>query len=286
MKLILLDRNVISHIKRKLSGKKIPDEVDRSLRLLDKEDHKISAILSIREGQSGEQENKQQMLETLKLETNAIAKFFKRASTDCAELNSLAETFIETFTKNTELKWNNYVSFANQSQEIILEPKSDKEKQIQKNNIINLANQNDVSPSHPIVICYLSVLFGCSETRRILKPKKSRTIDENNKALYNILNDILVFSRLSMIQAISDEERYKNQQLKYVTFDKGLNFFIKSLKVNKIDTTAVGNNVATLTNITCSRKLFPDLKEESYTELMLEIKRYSENDVNDAQPAH
>lgn len=271
MKLVLLDRNAVSRIKQKLSGKKIPDEMDRALRLLDRKDNKISAILSIREGQSGKRENKQQIKETLKIETDAIARFFKKATTDSSILANMAENFSEIFSVHTELKWEEYASFADKVQIIVLEPKSKKDKEIEKENIINIAIEIGISPSHPIVICYLSVLYGCQGTRKIVKPKENRTEDENNKALYNVLNDILVLSRLLMIQAITDEDKYRNQHIKYFTFDKGLDFFIKSFKINRIETVSDGVKTATITNVTCSRKLFPDLDEDSYIELMKKI---------------
>jgi len=81
-----LDRNVVASIKQKLAGKSLPPIRDRALRLLDKDKNLISPILSIREGQSGVRENKEEHKQTLLKETEAVLKFLVLPGLLCIKL--------------------------------------------------------------------------------------------------------------------------------------------------------------------------------------------------------
>ena len=109
---ILLDRNAISTIEKKLNGQNILQYRDRQLRLLDKPNNLISPLLSIQEGNIGLQmKDKEQIESLINIELNLLNNFFKKAKVDIA-LSKQKELFVNNFSEGmgTE-KWNNYHNF-------------------------------------------------------------------------------------------------------------------------------------------------------------------------------
>lgn len=158
-------------------------------------------------------------------ETEAISKIFKRARTDSDFLQKRSSEFSEIFSNNIEHKWENYISFTKEIQSILYQPISKNERNSFKLKILEISENYNIPSTHPAVICALSVLYGCEETRRILKPKLNRTDDQRSKDAYNAMSDLIIISRLHMIQNINSEDREHNDRIIYFTFDKGLDFF-------------------------------------------------------------
>jgi len=274
-KIIFLDRNVISTIKKKLNGKRILDHMDRSIRLLDKSDHLITPFLSIREGQSGISENYQEMKETLVTETSIISRFFKNAKTDSSFLMDKKDEFTEIFSNHTELKWDNYRLFLHQARSILLQTVAKQDRNKYRDQIFSIASENEVTPSHPVVICCLSVLYGCTKTKRIINPKLNETNDQKDKAIYNALNDIIAIARVAMFKAVFLEDKRSTPRFEFFTFDNGLSFFYNSINVKQIKNIQGEKQTSSMIEISCKPSLFPDLDKNSFEELMTKIQRES-----------
>lgn len=270
MNIILLDRNVVVSIKQKLGGKKLLPNQDRTLRMLDKDNNLISPLLSIREGQSGIRENKEEYEQTLLKETEAISKFFKKAKTDSKFLIEMKDEFSDIFSNNIEFNWGNYISFIKEMQGLLYQPVSKNEKDNFKKKILDSALVNNILHTHPSVLCALSVLYGCNEIRKVLKPKKIRSDERINKDAYNTMNDLIVLSRVHMIQVVSYEKGYHKDKIKFSTFDKGLEFFLNCMKTKKLSAKYdhVLDNAATISEMSCSPKLFPELEESEVIKLI------------------
>ena len=183
-----------------------------------------------------------------------------------------------------ELNWENYVSFINEMQSILYQPVSKKEKGNFKKNILKSASDHNILHTHPSVLCALSVLYGCNETRKVLNPKKSRSEERMNKDAYNTMNDLIVLSRVHMIQAINAEEGYHKDKIKFFTFDKGLKFFLSYIETKKLRADHGLNNTSTISEISCSPKLFPELSESEVINLMKSLQEsYNKANAADAK---
>lgn len=259
MKTILIDRNVIATIRQKLNNQKILPFRDRELRKLDRKNNFISPLLSIREGQSGIKENKLQTKKTTNEEAVLLSRFFKRAKTDSKFLLENQDMLADAFGNNTELKWNSYISFLSEMNDILFQHISKKEKIKYQKIIINKALEYNIDLGHPIVMCCFSVLYGCDNSRGILKFKLNLTESEKKKNLYNALNDLMIISRLSMIKALAKEAN-KKEKIEYFTFDNKLKKFINSIKF--VDKGITEND--TEIQATYSHRIFPDLSENEF----------------------
>ncbi len=284
MNTILLDRNVVASIKQKLAGKALLPVRDRALRLLDKDNNFISPILSIREGQLGIRENTQEHKLTLLKETDAISQFFKRAKTDSKYLIDKIDEFSTVFADNIEHNWRNYIAFVKEMQSLLYQPVSKKEKDDFKKRILKSASAHNILHTHPAVLCALSVLYGCNETRKILKPKKNRSEESVDKNAYNTMNDLIVLSRVHMIQAIEAEQGHQKDKIKFFTFDKGLEFFLNCIKTKKLNIENSTKNSSTISEIICHPKLFPELNKSDFNSLMKTLQEsYNKSNAADAK---
>jgi hypothetical protein len=269
MKIFLLDRNAVSTIKRKLEGKTLLPVRDQALRVLDNPGNFVSPLLSIIEGQTGSRENKQQMQNTLISETRAISSFFKYAKTDCSYLIDNIDVFSDTFSNHSVDNWDNYVAFIIKIQALLYQPISKLKRPEYRDKILGIASASGVMFTHPIVICALSMLYGCAPITNVFKPKPNQTDEQRLVSAYNALNDVMVISWISIIQAIDMEDSvHGGQKIRYFTFDDGLEFLLKSIVVRRgYNQHKEHQKVATITDISYKRRLFPDLNQNMFEEL-------------------
>ncbi|MDD5123391.1 hypothetical protein [Methylovulum sp.] len=275
MKFIFLDRNAISCIKENLAGKKPDPEMLKRLRKLrqfDKESFIVSPMLSIIEGQIGKREDEEQKLNTIKVESAAVSDFFLHARTDSGFIEVAANEIANIFSENIEGNWVGYIDFLKVIQEMLYQSISKANRPKYKSDILQLAKKNNIPLAHPIVICCLAVLYGNNDVRSILKPKKNIAEDSKNKAAYNALNDILLISRLGHIQAVFNKYGNGRVVVEFLTFDKGLEFFLKKTKI--IDIKLNDDGEVFITAIS-SQEFFPDLNESSHIALFDELREKS-----------
>lgn len=267
MKLILLDRNVISTIRQKLNNQKISPYRIRVLRKLNRSDNFISPILSIREGQSGIRENAEKTKTTITNEANLIARFFTKAKTDSEFLINEQNDLSNVFGNNIELSWDSYELFLIEMNDILFQPISKQKQQKYENIIFEKALHYNIDKGHPVVICCLSTLYGCNNSRGILKFKPMLDEKDKRKNIFNALNDLMVLSRLSMIKAANTNAN-KKYKIKFITFDNKLCEFLKSIKTNYEQIIEYSTEI----NVTYSKKLFPDLNEDEFTQFIERLK--------------
>ncbi|MEL4440342.1 hypothetical protein [Shewanella algae] len=267
MKLILLDRNAVATIKENLNGKSVDINRLKTLRNLDNKKNHISPILSIIEGQIGKRETKEEMMLTLKKEADAISEFYRRATKDSEYLLETADSMCDVFSNHNEHKWDNYVNFLTQANPILFQNVAKHKKQESIESLLSLAKANNIYAGHPTVIICLSILFGSNEARSVLKPKK----DVENFKSYNAVSDIILISRICHIKAIFSQSK-KSTLLKFITFDEGLEFFLKSIRV--LDNKIIQDGGVEI-EAEYSHKLFPGLTKEEFTSFMVKLKNDS-----------
>lgn len=271
MRIYLLDRNAVSVVKDSVAGNRVPINRLAKLRSIDIRGNFVSPMLSIIEGQSSIKETREQLRATLKKESIALSAFFKNARTDSEYLIENEDHFSEAFSGEVEKKFNDYLDLVKLSHQFLAEPKSNK--QLIRDEFLRFAHKRGISPGHPAIICCLATLYGNKDARKVLKPKLNGTDDEINRRSYNAASDLLVLSRMQNIHAIQSPRDRKNTKIKLLTFDDGLNGFLRAISV-------VGSNLkdseTTSSEVIYERSLFSGLSQDEYVSLLQEIKKSHE----------
>lgn len=270
MKIYILDRNAVSCIKDQLNGKIKDIERVRKLKSLDKRKNFITPLFSIREGQIGKRENQEQMILTLKKESDAIAKFYKHARTDSKFLLDNIDYTTDVFANNTELQMNSYISIVEMAYELLVNKIPKSKRFTIAEELINHAKSKNISLAHPIVMCCLSVLYGSDNSRKILKPKKLDGILKE-KSIHNAISDIMTISRVNFVIS-RFRETNKNPIIRFITFDKHLSAFLDQIKVKEIKSIQLGEITNTKQTVEYNKELFPDIDQEEFDRLSTLLK--------------
>ncbi len=262
-KAYLLDRNVVSIIKDSISGVLQHDGKKLGmlvwLRSIDRPGNFVSPLFSIMEGQLGRIESAEEKAETLQKECACISRFFKRAKTDSDFLLDSYELVSSVFSGKVEANFDVYVEFLREVCGKIYQPVSRERARVLKEEIISGANGRSIPLGHPVVVCCLSVLYGCQFSRKLLKPK------ENMCNLHNSLSDILIIPRLSHVRAVGTN---KGIFFKFVTLDEGLDFFVSRTSIERSN--VVGDGFV-YSDVSYDRDLFPNITDDEYYSLMSEL---------------
>lgn len=264
VRLVLLDRNAVNAIKRCNSGEFVENYQRSQLASLDRSRNTISPILSIMEGQSGRKESEEEIKLTLKKETAAVGRFFKRARTDTNLFLSdeQVDNFSETFGNNIESSWDSYTAFIKLVFPLLYQAVSPAKTADIENQLFELAAKNCIQVSHPVLIVSLATLYGHEGARKTLKAKKEyETQDTLDRAAYNVVCDVMSISRIGSIKAAMSKSKQVGDRIRFFTFDKGLFSFISSVTINWGESLEDGGAKI---NCSYSRNLFPNLDDENY----------------------
>lgn len=258
----ILDRNVISTIKNYNLKRPIDKDELRELRRIDKKKYLISPILSIMEGQIGIKENDSEVLATLHKETEAVAFFFKKAQTDTHALQHLASKAAKAFSSRTLENWEGYSQLIKFAQTHLFQPISPSKRWDMLIKLLNLAKMNGVPMVHPTLMCPLSVLYRCRESQKILKPKEIRDEVSQKRAMYNTVCDLVAVNWIATFRANSLEAGHQDTY-KFMTFDKGLKFFLDTITL--VNASSLAN--ITVITMTYPKQLFPEMPDEEYASM-------------------
>jgi len=269
-KIFFLDRNALSDIKKSISGGKVPIDRLKRLRDIDKAGHTISLMFAFREGQNKKIENSHEMEESINKDAPSIDRFYNKARTDAHYFLENIKFTTETLSdiKGKEFNWENYIEFLKYVQAKLYQPVSRKERYEIAEKKCKKSHDLTISKGHPIIICAISALYGNLNSQKILKAKPSLTGIKADEHAYNVLNDLIIISRISALQI----DLGANAKLKLVTFDKPLEQFFKLIKVEKIKRINHVDSTSTETTITYSFDTFTDAKEEEQDRLIKLIK--------------
>jgi hypothetical protein len=263
--LYLLDRNVVSIIKDSVDEKEQKDvkklEMLCKLKEIDVASNAVSPILSLIEGQIGREESFEEKLACLNKETSALEKFFAFARTDSTSLQQSDKQFSLIFSEYREEDWEEYESFLHESSNLLLNKVGADKRLATRKAIIDAARKHGIYSGHIVVAACLSCLYGCDAARDTLKPHKSPAIT------FNVLNDLLALSRISLIIAVARQQGVSGLKIKFLTLDEGLREFLEGILIYDVKITASGVNQ----KVKYHKSLFPLLSEEEYLELSHEI---------------
>ncbi len=268
--LYLLDRNIVSIIKKANKKEKIIDfkksEKLNFLLAIDNSKSIVSPILSMIEGQKGRQENLEEKKKVAEKETEEVEKFFSRAKTDKNTIDKMIDLFADTFQHSLELDWDNTENFLRESAPHIAQKVSKENLEKIKKIIINNAINNKIPKSHLALILCLSCLYGCESSREVIKPHRKDKI-------YNAMNDIYVIPRISLIKSLQKSLGAKNLDIEFVTCDEGLEKTMKNVEISDLKMTNNGEGI--IQRIQYKKPLFPQLTKAQYLSLMKELTELS-----------
>lgn len=266
-KYFLVDRNVVSIIKNSNSG--TPTKIKPQLMMLKKlrkidSDHSfITPLVSIIEGQIGKIESDQETRETAKREANAIKTFFRHAHTDADLILGDLEGFVSAI-NDIKCHHDNYYYFIKEVCKLIFQPISKNKLDKIKINILSLAEKSNIQPIDPVVICSLSVLYGCKISRCVLKPKQ---IEDNS---HNSLSDIRILTIITdIILTNKNNSKSKYFNFQFLTLDTSLSKFLSLTKIINIEKKIESDGK--IVEITYNKSLFPYLTEKEYINLFIEL---------------
>jgi len=265
-KYFLVDRNVLSIIKNSNSGKPTEDKEKfmmlRKLRKIDMHNNFITPLVSIIEGQIGKIESDQETRETAKREANAMKTFFKNAHTDADLILSDLEGFVSAV-NNIKYHHDNYYYFIKEVNKLLFQPVSKNKSDHIKKKILILAEKSNIQFINPVVICSLSVLYGCEISRKVLKPKPRKDNSHNSFCDIRILT---IITDIIFINNNNSTSKYFN--FKFLTLDKPLNKFLSLTKIINIKNNIQGGKIV---EVTYKKILFPNLTEKEYINLFFEL---------------
>lgn len=263
--LYLLDRNAVSIIRKSIDGSNLrEDEIEKieELKKLNTPINKISPLLSILEGEKRRNESIREMHDTIKKESKAVSLFYDKAITDSKYLNDNIVFALLTFSgKTVEVDWPKYISFCIEAQKYLIDIKKEQRETI-KEKIINIARGHSVLPNKPIVVCFLSALYGSQDAMGVIKPKKQYTEHD----AYNTVSDLSCISRLAFIDAL-----FPDITPRLITYDKKLlSYLDKVTYKGSIIKEKIYDADISIT-VSYSRLLFPTLDDLGYDSLMSEL---------------
>lgn len=266
----LLDSSAIISISHINSGAtNLTDDMkDRQQKLLsiDKKGNFISGMLAVMEGQASQEETPEQKKATVTKIGNTLDTFFKNAETDANALQATSENLSQLSLGTHERSYTDAAKFRDTVFFDLVQLPKKKDIAAFEDKLIRIARENDLQPSHPIVLCAISALYGKDETRNVLKVSKEK--DKGNS--YNALSDVYAVSRIPMLSNLIYSE-FPNYDIEFITFDKGLEFFYESLvptsviEINRRDRSDVAITVSV------SRDLFPGITDKHFNVLAKKI---------------
>jgi hypothetical protein len=285
MHIFLLDRNVISLMKDFIASEDIeakkygthfiryPYLAERfptvehanMLKFLLRKDvskNFFSVITSAIEGGFGRHYDVDEYKRSLEFDGSIVRKFFCRARTDeliLKNIHNMPENASVILKENKAADYESYLEqiapYARNSADSFV---------IKKNKIFHTADNAGIPRSHFVVVCCLSAATGCIVARDIIKQKKRRTGD-NKPKYYNVLNDIMVASRIAQFMALDKSNTYE-----FITLEKSLSTFISLCPVIDSSSEIAGQDVSTYITTAPKTELFPGLTEQEYEKLIME----------------
>lgn len=262
-----LDRNIISVIKDRNSGKAITDENKKNildnLNKIDCSSSIVTPILSLIEGRHGRLENVGEIPDTVKSELAALEIFFKKAKVD-KSFESIYQLF-EDGKCDYEYKGNiqDKIEFLQEVNEYLYQPLPEKCKLYAKKEIVRIQEEKYgkfFDKFNPVVVASLCCLYGNQVCKKILKPKKD--IDKSN--YYNAVMDFQHFTMFAMlvgqIEGVYSSRHKAKIHCKFLSGDKSLNEFFSWYEIYKSSSSLADGEIKV--NLVLSTKGIENIPEE------------------------
>lgn len=270
MKVIFVDRNIVAMMQYYNEYKEVLPGYSRQyakIRKYDRNHNLISLLLSSAEGTRRGIQTAAEMKETIVEDSKIVKDFTKEAKSDGDILAKIAVEDTAIFAESFLTTYMDYVSWASSHIKV---PLKVKDTITTKDLLINKAIQDRISPTHPVVLSCLAVLYGNQNARDMIRGDGTWA----NRSDYNAVSDIMILSRLCLIKAL-DSESYGGNKIKpiFITRDEGLTEFLDSFIVisARTERNEVLRSATTFATLIPKRKLFPKLGREAFVALVGEL---------------
>lgn len=259
----LLDRNAVSLIKESNAGKAQTDRKKiaflQRLRRLDRQQDYVSPLLSIMEGERGQEDTAEEKAACQRKESEAIRRFFKAAHTDSDLLDACSDVTGRVFSGHRESGWDAREAFLSDAASLIADPVRKDQRQRVESHLVALAAKTELSPNDPLVVLCLACLHGSEDARSVIKPRK---LDA-----YNVLSDLHVLSRVGAVRAVAQQYPAR-LRVRFVSMDKGLVGVLAQIGLVSGLLSADGDLQL---DLAYRHGLFPGLTEAAYVALLRTI---------------
>lgn len=264
-KIYILDRNVVSSIRKYQEKRRLGNESDKNflkrineIKRIDRKSNIVSAMFSIWEGQVSSIQGKEDFISVFKEETKVLESFFEKASTDNSFFENRLDLFymssIQTISKKSHI-WNDMLLYLNN---IIYQSVNDKKKIEVYDYIISYCLENKLNAWEFVPMLCISALYGNKNSRKLLKLKKGK----NN--FYNELSDIYLVANFHNLRFRC--RKNDNNIFKMMTFDKPLRVFCEDVLIEDSSYITYHNNGESTFRIKykLDNTFFPDMKDEQF----------------------
>jgi hypothetical protein len=261
--LYLLDRNVVALIKDVVADKEPTDERKQRyvqlLREIDTSTNYISPLLSIIEGEIGQEDSAEQKAVCQEKESEALRQFFSAANIDSDLLDASRDVVANCFTIYREGQWGARNMFLQQAAPLIdKKVRADKRPAIERK-LICAATSAGLSADDVLLILCLACLYGSGDARKVIKPHKP--------GVYNVLSDLHVISHIGRIKAVAKQAGI-TIPVKFITMDQGLQGVLSNVRIMEAD---LHNTHEVQMKIRYLPELFPDLDHARYCALLTKL---------------
>lgn len=259
----LLDRNIVVLIKDVVAGKVMTDPRKlrclQFLREIDTSMSCISPLLSIIEGEIGQEDSAQEKAACQQKESEALRQFFSVANIDSNQLDATRYVLADCFTTYRESQWGAREMFLRQAARFIAKKVSAKERPAIEQKLICAAKSARLSADDGLLILCLACLHGSDDARKMIKP--------HNLRVYNVLNDVHVIPRIGLIKAVVKQAGI-SMRIRFITLDQGLERVLSNVRIVKTD---ICDAHAVQMKLSYLPDLFPELDNAGYCALMIKL---------------
>jgi hypothetical protein len=269
MTVVLIDRNIVSDIKKHNSGSGVVQIA--FARNADKRGNFVSPLLSIIEGSLKSPQTKDQMFDCLVEESDALNAFYRNARTDSVYLKRSAFELVEAFSEQTEKDYRRYAQLVTFLQGRLANPVAKDQGKKVRGEVLEFVQDHYLYPGHPIVICGIAYVHGNECAQKVLKPHANPK-DGKDKHAYNALLDLLKPTQLAYIRDSLNREKHWSR-VGLLTRDAGLQEFLSLFRASVKIRSENARAHAEFVEYACilKRELFPYLDQAGYEKLQRDL---------------
>lgn len=224
MSFYLLDKNIVEDIRHSLKG--LPTPGAAVARSVDRKGATVSPILAIAEGSIREPQTSDEILSSLRSDTQAVEMFYRHAHTDTHALQNLATEMATIFGAHWKEKTSLLIPLTNSLQSLLSRTYSVVDAKGVLKEIDLLCEKFSVPRIHPLITCAIACLYNHSGARKVLKPAKNPSSGDS----YNAVSDIRMLLETAKIRDMLQQVS-PNRVVNLLSSDKNLNDFSRILRV-------------------------------------------------------
>ncbi|MEJ2630293.1 MAG: hypothetical protein P8014_05300 [Acidihalobacter sp.] len=256
MTVYVLDKNIVEDIHKSLRG--LPSEGVALARKIDRKANMVSPLLAIVEGSLRRPQSTTELYDTLRRDSNALGKFYRKARTDKEFLQQQSAEMIITFGAHTREKSSSLIPLTRALQKLLERTYSVVDARGILQQIDELSQETVGRCGHPLFACAIACLYGHAGAKNVLKPRENPTEGD----AYNAVTDVRMLIETAYIRRMWQKMDPRENVYLY-TRDKHLNDFAKVINVVSNGSASIDDLNLELVNFSSTvtdPRLFPNLR--------------------------